>query len=182
MSLDARPEAAAPPAPVLAPKVTAPWVGFLMIAGALVTAVGTFLPFEKVVAFTEDGVYGTFQATGFGSSTTTGHPLGVTAGNGGKLLLGLAILVLVLGALVVKYRGRLWVGIVGLVVSLAALLLGVGALAAPKSDQKDFQAQAGDALTVHALGKLGAPISTVGAALAAIACIVALIARRRRSA
>jgi hypothetical protein len=186
MSLDApteAPSAVAATPLVLARKVTAPWVGFLMIAGGLVTAVGSFLPFEKIVAFAEGGVYGTYQVTGIGSSTTTGDAIGnFTAGTGGKILLAAGLAVLVLGVLVVKGIGRLWIGIVSLIGSLVALLVGVSSLSGPKSDQKDLNATAPDGVYFHALGKVGETVATTGAVIAVLAGILALVVRRRRSA
>ncbi len=186
MSLDAPTDApaAVPAAPlVLARKVTASWVGFLMIAGGLATAVGSFLPFEKIVAFADGGVYGTYQVTGIGSSTTTGNPVGnFTAGAGGKILLAAGLAVLVLGALVVKGAGRLWIGIVSLLASLVALLVGIGAFSGTKSDQKDLNAAAPDGLSFHALSKVGETVAATGAGIAVLACVLALVVRRRRSA
>lgn len=183
MSLDAPTDASAAVAAapvVLARKVTAPWIGFLMIAGGLVTAVATFLPFEKVIYFVNGSVYGTYQLTGIGSSSQTGEqPAELSPGGAGKVVLAAALLAVVFGILTLRSKGRLWVGIVGLVSSLVGLVMGLASIAAAKSDQTDLNDAAPDGLTVHAITKIGAPLATVGIGIAALACILALVVRRR---
>jgi hypothetical protein len=167
-------------APATAPKVSVGWTGILMALGALVAVVGTFLPYEKLVAFLNGSVYGTASFTGLGAQSDTGKPLAsFTAGSAGKIVLALGVLLLVMAALILAKKGRLWVSIVSLVMAAFALIMALASLGAPKSDAKDLDAKAAAAFSVHGLTKMGVGITVAGAGVAVLGAILALCLRRR---
>jgi hypothetical protein len=168
----------APPAPQ-GPKVSASWIGMLMAIGAVVTAIGAFLPFEKIVLFDQGSVAATFAFTGLGSETVTGQSIsGLKAGNAGKIMMVVAVLVFVLAILVLMKKARLWVGIVATVAAAFGLIMGLASLAAVSSDQKDLRAAGYEA---NVLLKMGATIATVGVGVMLLAAILALCLRRRQA-
>jgi hypothetical protein len=172
------------PAPASAAKVTVSWVGVLMALGAIITVVGTFLPFEKIIVFINGSTAGTSTFNGLGSETVAGDPhlTGLKAGNAGMIILVMGVLVLVAAALVLAKKGRLWVGILSLIFSAVAVVMCLASLAAPKSDAKDLNAAAPSGFLVHVLGKIGVEVTLVGAAVALIAAVLALAARRPKAA
>lgn len=171
------------PAGAAGPKVAPRWIGALMALGGIVAVIGTFLPFEKIVVFGQGRVLATATFTGVGSRTSTGAPIsGLDAGKAGVVILVLAALAVVGGLLVLARKGRLWVGIGSLLLTLAAMALCLAVFAAPSSDQKDLNAQAQPGFVAHALGKLGADVTAVGVGVALVAALLAICVRRRNSA
>ena len=171
----------APPARAAGPKVAVNWVGILMALGALVAVVGTFLPFSKFVVFQDGSTVGSTSFTGLGSMSKTGNGglTGVSAANGGKVILVLGVLLLIAAALILARKGRLWVGIVSLVLSAFALIMCVAGLSAAKNDGKTLNASAPDGLTVHGLTKMGVDVCLIAAVILVVASVLALVLRRR---
>lgn len=163
-------------------KVSASWTGALMALGSIVAAVATFFPFEKLVFFVNQHTYSVYEFTGQGSIKHTGHSLDLpfTAGNGGKIIAGAAVLVLAMAGLVLRNNGRVWVRIVALLGALAMLGMSLAYLAAPKSDAKDLNAVSHD-IWIKGLVQLGAIVAIAGAALATLGCLAALFVRRHRA-
>src|SRR4051794_2980325 len=79
---------AAPPPPD-GKKVSVPWTGALMALGAIIAAVGSFLPFEKLVFFQSGSALSAYKFSGLGAESHTGRAVGIdfTAGNAGKIIL-----------------------------------------------------------------------------------------------
>jgi hypothetical protein len=173
-----------PPPPAQGSKVAASWTGVVMAIGALLAAIGAFLPYEKIVVFLSGRAIGTVRFTGIGSITKTGHPSlpPLKAGNSGKIVLVLGILLLVAAVLILAKMGRIWVGIVSLVMALFAVIMSFASFAAPKSDSKDLNALAADGYSTHGLVKVGVELSVAGAIITAVAALLAIIVRRRRTA
>src|SRR4051812_48441479 len=95
------------PAGDQAPKLSVSWTGILLALGAIVAAIGTFLPFEKLVVRGDGKLLGTYQLSGIGSEKVTGS---VTAdlfspGGAGKAVLGMAVVVLILGIIILAGKG-----------------------------------------------------------------------------
>jgi hypothetical protein len=106
--------------PAARESVSPRWTGGLLAVGALITAVGTFLPFEKIIAFHHAVPVATVTFTGVGAKSATGLPIsGLEGGNGGKLILGLAVL------------------------CAGALVLAIATLGAPAGDAKTLNASTG---------------------------------------
>lgn len=165
------------------PKVSAPWTGALMALGALVGAVGTFLPFEKIVVFHGHAAVATASFTGLGSKSTTGLPItGLTAGNGGMIILGASIVAMVCGLVVLANHGRVWARIVGLIAVLVAGALSLATFGAAGDDQKKLNASADPGWSAHALVRLGVDVAAIGLGVALLGAILALFLRRRRAA
>jgi hypothetical protein len=79
------------------------WTGWVLAIAGLVTAVGSFLTWAKaVVAFN-------------GASQTIA---GTDGDRDGKITVVVGVALLILGILIVIKQGRLWVGIVGIVLSV----------------------------------------------------------------
>ncbi|SHG01516.1 hypothetical protein SAMN05443575_1132 [Jatrophihabitans endophyticus] len=183
-------QAAYPPAPTgeygapaaQGPKVSVTWTDALLVLGALVAAVGSFLPFEKL---TYHG--GSYSVTGFGSASTSGSKeiaQGyttdlLTPGHGGVIVLVGALVVLLAGLLVLAGKGRLWVSIVSLVVSVVAGFIALVALGVPASDAKDLN-NLRDDFDVSGSVQIGAVLCAIGMIVALAFSIVALCVRRRR--
>jgi hypothetical protein len=170
-------------APVSGPKVSAQWTGALMALGALVAAVGTFLPFEKIVAFQGSAARATATFTGLGSKSTTGLPIpGLKAGNGGMIILIASVVALVCGLVVLANHGRVWVRIVGLLAVAVAGVLCMATFSAAHDDQKKLNATAAPGWSAHALVKLGVDVAAVGLGVAVVGAILAFFVRHRRAA
>jgi hypothetical protein len=171
------------PAPAAGRKVSAPWTGALVALGALVAAVGTFLPFEKIVAFHGQSAVATATFTGLGSKSTTGLPInGLKAGNGGMIILVASVVAVVCGLIMVANHGRLWARIVGLVALVVAGVLCMATFGAASDDQKKLNASADPGWSAHALVKLGVDIAAVGLGVAVVGAILAFFVRRSRAA
>ena len=83
----AYPQQSPRPAQSAGRKVSAPWTGALLALGALVGAIATFLPFEKIIVFRAGTPFATTTFSGFGSRSDTGRQiLNVVAANGGKIM------------------------------------------------------------------------------------------------
>lgn len=165
------------------PKVSAPWTGALMALGALVAAVGTFLPFEKIVAFHGHAAVATATFTGLGSKSTTGLPInGLKAGNGGMIILVASIVGVICGLVVLANHGRVWARIVGLLAIVVAGTLCLATFGAATDDQDKLNASAQPGWSAHALVKLGVDVAAIGLGVALLGAILALFVRRRRSA
>jgi hypothetical protein len=173
-----------PPPAAQGPKVAASWTGAVMAIGALLAAIGAFLPYEKIVVFLNDRAVGTVRFTGIGSITKTGHPglPPLEAGNSGKIVLVLGILLLLAAILIVANKGRVWLGIVSLLMAGFAVIMSLASFAAPKSDSKDLNALAADGYTTHGLVKVGVELSVAGAIITAVAALLAICIRRRKTA
>jgi hypothetical protein len=177
-----------PPAQVPAPtpagrKVSTPWTGALMALGALVAAISTFLPFEKIVIFRQGVPAATATFTGLGSKSTTGLPInGLKPGNGGMIILAAAIVALVCAVVVLAGKGRLWASIVGLVAAAIGGVLALATFGAAHDDQKQLNAGRHPGLLAHALTKFGADLAAIGLGVAVVGAILAICVRRRRSA
>jgi hypothetical protein len=178
-----RAAAVATPAPARPRAKSAPaWTGALLAAGAIITATGTFLPFEKIIAFHHGAVVATVTFTGLGSKSATGLPVnGLEAASGGRIILGLSILGLAAGVAVLAGRSRLGVTVLGLVASAVALVLGIATIGAPASDARTLNTDAATGWVAHALAKTGCYVVTTGAAVAVVAALLAIGLARRRS-
>jgi len=175
--------AAVPAARPAGPKVSAPWTGALMALGALVAAVGTFLPFEKIVAFRGHAAVATATFTGLGSKSTTGLPItGLKAGNGGMIILAGSFVAVVCGLVVLANHGRVWARVVGLLAVLVAGALCLATFGAANDDQKKLTAAAAPGWSAHALVKLGVDVAAIGLGVALLGAILALFVRHRRAA
>ncbi|GAB2486039.1 hypothetical protein [Jatrophihabitans fulvus] len=167
------PQVGGPPPPPAhtGPKVAATWTGILLALGGLAAAIGAFLPYEKI----SDGEGATYQFTGLGSEKVTGGVDAdlLTPGNAGKVVLVAGIVALVLGLLVLARKGRIWVGIVAVVVGAIGALLAFASLGAPKNDADKL----GEGLT-GSVG-IGAVLGTIGMVVALVAGILAIVVRRR---
>ncbi len=164
-------------------KVAAPWTGALLALGALAGAIATFLPFEKVIVFRAGTPISTTTFTGFGSRSDTGqHVLNVTAANGGKIILALAIVGLLCGLVIVAGKGRLWASILGLIAVIIGGFLAVVGFSAVKDDQKTLNKEAPQGWLVHAIAKIGVDVASIGLGVAVIGAILAICIRRRRAA
>jgi hypothetical protein len=157
------------------------WTGAVLVGGAIVTAVGTLLPFEKIIAFHHGAVVATVTFSGLGSKSVTGLPVnGLEAANGGRIILGLSLLALVAGVAVLAGKARPAVGVFGLAVSAAALVLGIATLGAPDGDAKTLNTDAAPGWVAHALAGSGCYIVTAGAAAALVAALLVVCLGRRR--
>ena len=155
----------------------------MLALGALVAVIGTFLPFSKFVVFQDGSTVGSTAFTGLGSMSKTGNGglTGVSAASGGKVILVLGVLLLIAAALILAKKGRLWVGIVSVVLSTVLLIICVAGLSAAKNDGKTLNASAPDGITVHGLTKMGVDICLVGAVILVVAAVLALVLRRRNA-
>jgi hypothetical protein len=141
--------------PAARESVSPRWTGGLLAVGALITAVGTFLPFEKIIAFHHAVPVATVTFTGVGAKSATGLPIsGLEAGNGGKLILGLAVL------------------------CAGALVLAIATLGAPAGDAKTLNASTESGWAAHALARTGCHLVTAGAGVALVAALLAVGLRR----
>lgn len=170
------------PAPALAPKIAATWTGLLMALGGVAAVVGTFLPYEKFIVLITGKAVGTETFTGVGMHSTTGQPglPPLHAANAGKIVLVLGAVLVVAAVLVIANRGRLWVGIVSLLMSAFAVIMCAASLSAPKSDAKTLNnLVASPDITVHVFARIGVDIAIAGAGVAVLAAILAICVRRR---
>jgi hypothetical protein len=165
------------------PKISVVWTGALLALGAIATIVGTVLKFEKIIIFHNGTPIETLTYSGVGSRTVTGvQALTPPAfGGSGKVVLGLGVLLLIAAILILVRRGRLWVAIVSTVLALVAVGLAAASFAAPKNDAKDLNKTAPAGFVIHAFNRIGVDIATVGAGIAVLAAILALILRRRQA-
>lgn len=85
-----------------APRVSVLWTGALLAVAGLAVAIGSFLTWAKAVV------------NGTGVSATVA---GTDGQRDGKITVVVGALLLILGILIVVKQGRLWVGIVGIVLS-----------------------------------------------------------------
>jgi hypothetical protein len=164
-------------------KVSAPWTGALLALGALVGAVATFLPFEKIVVFRAGTLFSTTTFTGFGSRSDTGQQvLNVSAANGGKIILASAVVGLLCGLVIMAGKGRLWASIIGLLAVIVGGFLAAMEFSAVKDDQKTLNQGAPQGWLIHALTKIGVDVASIGLGVAVVAAILAICIRRRRAA
>lgn len=164
-------------------KVSAPWTGALLALGALVGAIATFLPFEKIIVFRAGTPFSTTTFSGFGSRSGTGTQiLNVSAANGGKIILAAAVVGLLCGLVIVAGKGRLWASIIGLIAVIVAGFLAVMEFGAVKDDQKTFNKSVPQGWLIHTVTKIGVDVASIGLGVAVIAAILAICIRRRRAA
>jgi hypothetical protein len=165
------------------PRVATAWSGVLLAVGAVLAAVGAVLPYEEFVVLVHRHAVGTMTFTGLGTRSHTGRPgLGfVHAGNAGKVVLLLSVLLLGCAAAILAKRGRLWLGIVIALLSALTVIMALASVAAPKSDATTLNQLATASVTVHALGRVGADIALAGAMVAVAAAGLAISVRRRRA-
>lgn len=164
-------------------KVSAPWTGALLALGALAGAIATFLPFEKIIVFRAGIPFSTTTFNGIGSRSDTGKQvLNLSAANGGKIILGAAVVGLLCGLVIVAGKGRLWASIIGLIAVIVGGALAAVGFSAVKDDQKTLNKGAPQGWLVHAITKVGVDVASIGLGVAAVAAILAICIRRRRAA
>jgi hypothetical protein len=179
-----QPTYVAPPlAPPAGPKVAPTWIGVLLALGAVLAVVGTFLPYEKFRVLVSGHSAGTYTFTGVGTHSKTGHPgLGfVHAGNAGRIVLVMGVVLLLAAALVLAKKGRLWLGIISLLLAAVALVMGLASMAAPKTDAKNLNHLATGPVHVLAANQVGVTVAVAGAAVALLASLLAICVRRRHT-
>jgi hypothetical protein len=182
------PVAGFPPPGAAGAKLSATWTGALLVIGAIVAGVGSFLPWEKIVIFIGGKLFGTLTLTGTGSISTTGNAqirqLVPEPGTGGKVVIALAALLLIGGLLILAQKGRLWVSILGLVLAAVVVIVGIANLGSVSDDQKTlartFGADNPDGVG-HALSKMGIDIVIIGGGVAVVAALLAICLRRPKN-
>ncbi len=178
----AYPQQSPQPAQSAGRKVSAPWTGALLALGALVGAIATFLPFEKIIVFRAGTPFATTTFSGFGSRSDTGRQiLNVAAANGGKIILAAAVVGLLCGLVIMVGKGRLWASIIGLIAVIVGGALAALEFSAVKDDQKTLNKDAPQGWLVHAITKIGVDVASIGLGVAVIAAILAICIRRRRA-
>lgn len=96
----------------LAARMSPVWTGLLLTAAGLVVAIGSFLTWETIVAT-------------FGGPARTIDIAGTSGQRDGKITVFVGAIMLAMGLLIVLRQGRLWVSIVGVVLSAVALVVAI---------------------------------------------------------
>lgn len=142
-----------------------------MLLGGAALAIGSFLEWVKITYL---GRY--LSITGLGSLSgdeqfkQTVPPSKVTDGN---VTLTLGVLLAIGGIIIVARQGRIWVGIVGTVLSAICLIVALADFGQISNVNDQFGAQG-----LHASAQAGLVISLLGAIVALAFSIVAICVRR----
>ena len=165
-----------PPQPGAAgPRVSVQWTGALMLLGGAILAVGAFLDWAKVsLGGRHLSITGLGSLSGDEAFKQAVDPSKVTDG---KVTLTFGIL-LVIGAIVIlAHQGRIWVGIVGTVLSAICLIIGLADLG-QASDANDKYDAAN--IPAHLSVQVGLVLTLIGAIVGLAFSIVAICVRRRK--
>ena len=164
-----------PPPGAAGPRVSVQWTGALMLLGGALLAVGAFLDWAKVsLGGRHLSITGLGSLSGDEAFKQAVDPSKVTDG---KVTLTFGIL-LVIGAIVIlAHQGRIWVGIVGTVLSAICLIIGLADLG-QASDANDKYDAAN--IPAHLSVQIGLVLTLIGAIVGLAFSIVAICVRRRK--
>jgi hypothetical protein len=166
-----------PPQPpgASAPRVALQWSGALMFLGGAILAVGAFLDWAKVTLGARH-----ISITGLGSLSGDDQfkqfvsPSKVTDG---KITLTFGILLIVGAIIILAHQGRVWVGIVGTVLSAICLIIGLADIGQASNANDTYKS---DNIPAHLSVQIGLVLTLVGAIVALAFSIVAICVRRRQ--
>ena len=167
-----------PPQPpgASAPRVSLQWTGALMFLGGAILAVGSFLDWAKVTAAGRH-----VSITGLGSLSGDDQfkqfvsPSKVTDG---KVTLTFGILLIIGAIIILAHQGRVWVGIVGTVLSALCLIIGLADIGQASNVNDTYKS---DNIPAHLSVQIGLVLTLIGAIVALAFSIVAICVRRRKA-
>jgi hypothetical protein len=146
-----------------------------MLLGGAILAVGSFLDWAKVtLAGRHVSITGLGSLSGDAQYKQFVSPSKVTDG---KVTLTFGILLLVGAVIILARQGRVWVGIVGTVLSAICLVIGLADIGQASNVNDTYRAHNTPA---HLSVQIGLVLTLVGAVVALAFSIVAICVRRQK--
>jgi hypothetical protein len=156
-------------------RVSVLWTGALMLIGGAMLVLGSFLDWAKVsFGGRHLSITGLGSLSGDEAFKQAVDPSKVTDG---KVTLTFGILLGIGAIIILAKQGRIWVGIVGTVLSAISLIIALADVG-QASDTNDKYRAAG--LAAHLAVQIGLVITLVGSIVALAFSIVAICVRRRQ--